>query len=231
MTQENSTITKKKLEDIALKLFVQDGYEKTSINNIVKKAQVSKGAFYHYFESKEEILNSVLDHYGESIRKIIVEIAQNKDSTGLEKFNLAFLKIQEYKSENIDRLFKLGQMMENEQDNKFITKFIEKLLEYINKPFAEIIKQGIKEGDFETDYPEEVMGSIMYLGIYMMESTKGFLFNPKKALLNIKTLMRKYNFIMDAITRILGAEKGAVKIGGKSLKDVYKIVDKKLSNQ
>lgn len=213
-----------------MQLFAQVGYDKASVNTIVAKAKVSKGAFYYYFDSKEEILNSVLEQYGQRVREIVEEIADNKSLSGLEKFNLAFAKIQQYKAENIDRLLKMSRMMED-SDNKFQSKFIEKLLEYINGPFTRIIKQGVREGDFNTDYPEEMMGSIMYLAIYLKDSTKEFIFNPKKALMNIKTLIRKYNFILDVVNRILGAKKGAVKISTKSIKDIYKIIGKKLSNQ
>lgn len=46
---------KKRIMDTASTLFVEKGYNKTSINDIVKKAGMSKGGFYNYFDSKESL--------------------------------------------------------------------------------------------------------------------------------------------------------------------------------
>ncbi|MBP1156338.1 MULTISPECIES: FAD-dependent oxidoreductase [unclassified Paenibacillus] len=51
--------TRKKREymmEVALKLFIEHGYEKVSVDDIIKATNTSKGTFYHYFESKDEIL-------------------------------------------------------------------------------------------------------------------------------------------------------------------------------
>lgn len=52
---------KKEIMDSALELFADKGYHNTSISSIAKKAGVSKGLMYNYFESKEELLISILD--------------------------------------------------------------------------------------------------------------------------------------------------------------------------
>lgn len=220
MTQEfkkDDQSTKNQLQDIALKLFVQNGYDKTSVNAIVKKAQVSKGAFYHYFDSKEEVLESVVDNYTQEVKKIISKIADEKNKTGLEKFNEAFARISAYKAQNINRLIKLQKLMNNE-DSKLQEKLIEKLLVEINAPFLQIIKQGIKEGSFNTKYPEEIMGAMMYLGIYAKESIRRLPKTPG----SLKVIMNKFSFIQEALTRILGAKKGDIKFASlKSIKYIY----------
>src|SRR5699024_8960738 len=49
------------IKDVALKLFAENGYEATSVNEISKKAEISKGLIYHYFSSKEELLKVIWD--------------------------------------------------------------------------------------------------------------------------------------------------------------------------
>ena len=51
---------KEALIQIALDLFVENGYENTTITQIMKAANLSKGGMYHYFSSKEEILDAVI---------------------------------------------------------------------------------------------------------------------------------------------------------------------------
>ncbi len=45
---------------IARKLFVEKGYDQTSINDILKIIEIAKGTFYYYFTSKEELLEEII---------------------------------------------------------------------------------------------------------------------------------------------------------------------------
>ena len=47
------------IQEVALELFATRGYHSTSISMIAKEADISKGLLYNYFESKEELLNSM----------------------------------------------------------------------------------------------------------------------------------------------------------------------------
>jgi AcrR family transcriptional regulator len=47
---------------VALELFAENGYHTTSISQIAKKAGISKGLTYNYFESKQELLNELINH-------------------------------------------------------------------------------------------------------------------------------------------------------------------------
>jgi len=53
---------KKLIMEVALELFANDGYHSTSISKIAKKAQMSKGLMYNYFDSKEDLLSSIFDN-------------------------------------------------------------------------------------------------------------------------------------------------------------------------
>lgn len=53
--------TRQQIIDAAFERFANEGYAKTSISAVAKKAGISKGLIYHYFESKEAILNAIFD--------------------------------------------------------------------------------------------------------------------------------------------------------------------------
>jgi AcrR family transcriptional regulator len=53
--------TTEKILNTTLKLFCETGYYATSIDQIAKQAQISKGLLYHYFQSKEEVLAALVD--------------------------------------------------------------------------------------------------------------------------------------------------------------------------
>ena len=54
---------KEKLIEESIKLFVKNGYNATTIENITKKTGTSKGTFYWYFKSKEDLLTQILERY------------------------------------------------------------------------------------------------------------------------------------------------------------------------
>lgn len=54
-------IRKKELLDIAYELFIAKGYENTSVDEIIAKAGIAKGTYYYYFESKEQMLEDVVN--------------------------------------------------------------------------------------------------------------------------------------------------------------------------
>ena len=57
---EMREITKQKVMDVALELFANNGYYQSSISTITKKAGISKGLIYNYFESKEDLLKDIV---------------------------------------------------------------------------------------------------------------------------------------------------------------------------
>lgn len=62
--EQNEEIRKKtrqRILDAAFKKFAQEGFAKTSVSSVAKKAGISKGLIYHYFESKEAILAAIFD--------------------------------------------------------------------------------------------------------------------------------------------------------------------------
>lgn len=62
--------------DVALKLFAENGYHNTSINQIAKQAKISKGLLYNYFESKETLLSEIMMKF---LQTTYHEFDPNKD--------------------------------------------------------------------------------------------------------------------------------------------------------
>ena len=69
----------------AEELFIQQGYENTSINQIVRKCEITKGAFYHHFSSKEEILEKMCHNHYNLIVEAIDPIISNESLTPFQK--------------------------------------------------------------------------------------------------------------------------------------------------
>ena len=75
--------------DVACRLFMEKGYEYTSIQEIIDNlGGLSKGAIYHHFKSKEDILVAVTDRMTAESNKTLAVIRDRSDLNGKEKLNL-----------------------------------------------------------------------------------------------------------------------------------------------
>jgi len=92
--------SKEKILNVAFTLFLQKGYRDVSLKEIVKEVGLTKGAFYHYFDGKEQLFTEVIDGYFISLSDHIYE---QLPKVHLEMFMTGYQKVL---SEQIDRLTK-----------------------------------------------------------------------------------------------------------------------------
>jgi AcrR family transcriptional regulator len=75
--KRSSNQTKSRIVSAAWKLFYKNGYERTTIDDIVEASETSKGSFYHYFESKDALLESLSYLFDEKY----VELEETMDAS------------------------------------------------------------------------------------------------------------------------------------------------------
>lgn len=78
MEQVNST--KNKISSVAWKLFYEQGYEATTVDQIINECGISKGNFYHYFSAKDDLLNTLSDIFDEEYTKIMNRLDADMNS-------------------------------------------------------------------------------------------------------------------------------------------------------
>ena len=94
-------VRKQELLDAALQLFTEKGYEGTSINDIIKKVGVTKGAFYYYFKSKEEVLDILTERQTDIIIGFLQKIAVEENVSVIEKLNRINADAQRIRAANM----------------------------------------------------------------------------------------------------------------------------------
>ena len=140
--------------DVAFRLFIEKGYERTSIQDIIDNlGGLSKGAIYHHFRSKEDILVAVTDRMTEESNKMLVEIRDRTDITGKEKLKAIF-------KESVlrpvqDDIFTVAPDLSN-NPSLFVSIFRETVNLAAPYYIQPIIQQGISDGSIQTDYPAEL---------------------------------------------------------------------------
>lgn len=140
--------------EVATRLFMEKGYEHTSIQDIINGlGGLSKGAIYHHFKSKEDILVAVTDRMTEESNKILEEIRDRADLTGKEKLKMIFKKSVD--RSDMDDLFTVAPDLSNNPRLLFST-FRDTVDNVAPLYILPIMEQGIADGSIRTDYPAEL---------------------------------------------------------------------------
>lgn len=156
------TDTRDQLIHAALVLFDTNGYPRTSVEDIVAKAKVTKGAFYHHFGSKEEVLEIIHNVYVESQIELCTRII-SEDINPREKLRelarATITNLNQYRAHVSVYL----------QDRRFLTdqrkkNVLEKRSE-IDKLFNSIIEDGVRSGYFRTDVSPKLI-TFGIIGMY-----------------------------------------------------------------
>ncbi len=220
----------KKMEFLmtALNLFYQKGYEKTTIKDIIDSMGVSKGAFYHYFTSKEDIIVTISKEYAARAINLINKIAERKDLNSIEKMNIMIESINEYKGKReVQRTIIKGIFL-NEENLKLERKIVNAIKDDAIRLFKDIINQGIEEGSFEATNSEELAEFMLYSINTMNSSIDELLYQrdkPENSLSYqefIEKLVRKLCFFEEVFTRVLNIKEGSIKLKESYLKRFLK---------
>ena len=142
--------TVKIILDAALKLFLEKGYEKTTILDIVgEMGGLTRGAFYHHFKSKEELIFALNDKLFEAIDPF-EKAKKRTELNGMQKIKWALNAINA--NEEFQK-FQL-QMLPLFNSPTFLKKAIEENRDYAAPKLAELIEEGIRDGSIKAKYPK-----------------------------------------------------------------------------
>ncbi len=144
---------------VAFRLFMEKGYEHTSIQDIIDHlGRLSKGAIYHHFKSKEDILVAVIDRMTAESNQMLVKIRDCSGLSGKEKLKRIF-------KESINRpvqndIFTVAPDFHN--NPKLLCSLLYDTMEEAAPNYIlPIIEQGIADGSIKTDYPEQMAELIL----------------------------------------------------------------------
>lgn len=147
--------------DVAQKLFLEKGYDNTSIQDIINGlGGLSKGAIYHHFKSKDEILNAVSDRYNEQLVSGMMGVVKAKGLTGYEKLRKLFS--MSLASNARDAVFEIApNMLDNP---RMLAMQIKEIFNVVSPQFVQpVIEQGIADGSIKTQYPQQVAEAMLIL--------------------------------------------------------------------
>lgn len=159
--------TVQKILDASLKLFLEKGYENTTILDIVEHmGGLTRGAFYHHFKSKEEVMDALSDRMFME-NNPFDKVKKRKDLNGLQKLQEIMwgtTEESEYRKMNEEAL----PILENP---RILAKFIESNRDVLVPAYQELIEEGIQDGSISVAYPKQTAELLTFMTNFWMIPT------------------------------------------------------------
>ncbi|WP_062435378.1 TetR/AcrR family transcriptional regulator [Herbidospora daliensis] len=159
---------RQRLLSAATRLFAEKGFESTSVQEIVAAAGVTKGAMYHYFDSKDDLLQEI---YGRVLRMQMDRLRRFADGEGTvaERLHAAAADVINTTVDNLDdsKIF----FRSNHQLAPDTRKIVRAERRRYHERFRDLVIEGQQEGVFRSDVPAEMVvdfffGSVHHLGTW-----------------------------------------------------------------
>ena len=90
-------VRRNEILDVAQRLVYTKGYEQMTIQDMLDDLQISKGAFYHYFDSKQELLEALVERLGEEVVQLLLPIVHDPVLPALDKFRRYLATLNRWK--------------------------------------------------------------------------------------------------------------------------------------
>lgn len=165
--------------DTAFSLFMEKGYEHTSIQDLLNNlGGLSKGAIYHHFKSKEEILEAVTDRMTKESNRLLGVIRDRTDITGREKLKMIFA--ESLKRPVQEEIFSAAPDLSRSPTLLF-SMFRDTVDDVAPNYILPVIQDGIADGSIHTDYPEE-LAELIILGANVWMNPMVFGNSPEQIL-------------------------------------------------
>ena len=140
--------TRKSLIASALELFERRGFDRTSVQEIADQAQLTKGAFYHHFESKDDLLRHIQEEYLEAQLIAIQQIEAGSDDPKVrvqELIRFSLTSVAEYRAHVTifyqERRYLTGELFAE----------VNRKRDLVEAAFAGMVQDGVTRGVFRAD--------------------------------------------------------------------------------
>jgi len=196
--------------DVAQRLIQTKGYEAMSIQELLDQLEASKGAFYHYFDSKQALLEAVVVRFADGAMASLAPVLNDPELPALTKLERVFAGIAGLKAEQKDLMLAIIEVW-NSDGNAIVREKVRRLSERIMIPlFSAVVKQGLDEGTLRVDSPDDTAHVLVALMLgFQLQATDLFIARQSGEI-TFEVVQRAVAANTKAFERILGIHEGSL---------------------
>jgi AcrR family transcriptional regulator len=209
-------VRRAELIDCAQRLFLAKGYDRTTINDVIAATGLSKGAFYHHFRAKEDLLEAIAARFAQEALLYATSVRTNTSLNALQQINTLMAMSREWKAEHLPQLRAMFTTLLQPENAILYLRIVNAVFNAMAPTLAAIIQQGVQEGLFDVRDARASADAILWLSNgrqalvvdAMASAASG---NVDRAAKMVFDRIKAEESIID---RILGVREGSVELVG-----------------
>ncbi len=210
------TVRRDAFLDVAQRLVQAKGYEAMSIQDVLDELEASKGAFYHYFDSKQALLEAVVERFADVAIAELAPVLNDPKLPALRKLERFFAGIARRKAEQKELMLAIIEIW-NSDGNAIVREKLRRLTVSRMVPLlSAVIKQGIDEGVFRVASPDETATVFVSLMLGFQELANDYFIARQAGTITFAVVQRSVASFTEAFERILGIPKGSLTLTDQS---------------
>jgi AcrR family transcriptional regulator len=195
--------------DVAEHLVRTRGYDAMSIQDVLDALGASKGAFYHYFDSKEALLEAVIDRMTGAALAVVEPIVADPALPAAAKLQAVFSAAGAWKTERSELLLALLRSWYGTDNDLVRLRVARAGSARLTPLFARIIRQGAAEGTFDVAAPDDTAAILMALFNGSSDAIAGLVIDRLDGRIARDAAERRIAAFNQAIERLLGLPAGS----------------------
>jgi AcrR family transcriptional regulator len=196
--------------NVAQRFTYTKGFHEMAIQDILDNLGISKGAFYHYFDSKQALLEALIERMVQEAEVLMLPIIDNPNLPALEKIQSFFDTAGIWKTSQKEYMLSLLRVWYADENAILRQKVQVTMTRHFTPMFGPIIRQGIREGVLHTPFPDTI-GEIIISFLQGLGVTFAELLLAEEpvpgALQQAETALAAYDY---ALVSVLGAPPGSL---------------------
>ena len=203
-------IRRNEILDAAERLLFTKGYEQMAIGEIVDELQIAKGTVYHYFESKQALLEALIERIGEQAEQLVLPIVSDREMAAQDKLPRVFAVLNQYKQDNLDLIFAFMRVWYADENALFRQKLYLARIKRLAPLLSQVIRQGVAEGVFTTPYPDHAARTVLSLLEDLGYATVELLLAGEGKQIDLPRMVQLGEATADMLERVLGMSPGGL---------------------
>ena len=209
-------VRRAELIDCAQRLFLLKGYERTTINDVIEATSLSKGAFYHHFRAKEDLLEAIAARFARQAVDQAADVRADMSLDALQRLNLLLATTREWKGAHLPELRAMFTTLLRPDNAVLYHRIVGAVFEAMGPTLTAVIEAGQAEATFDVADAAIAAEALLWLGEGRRRLVVQAMATAEAGDVDAATelLMRRLRAEEAMIDRILGLPPGSIQLAG-----------------
>jgi AcrR family transcriptional regulator len=206
------TVRRDAFLDVAQRFVQTKGFDAMSIQDVLDELDASKGAFYHYFDSKQALLEAVVERFADAALLTIAPMLSDANLPAIRKLERVFSGLASFKAQQTEFVLGIIEVW-NSDGNAVVREKLRRLTVNRLVPLLSVvIEQGINEGAFAAQSPDETAMVLTSLTLGFQQQANDLFIARQAGTIGFDVVQRSVAANTEAYERILGIPRGSLTI-------------------